>query len=134
MQCFWKFALNFIKGGAQIDGEVMETLWAELDKVAGFVRGMSAAHRQEVLDDLLMDSNWKKLVALPEFLTAKLDRARSGFAETREAFDGLSKSVGRKWVKAWTQLETEAFSKGGIGNRIYEALETRSMCKCVHCY
>ena len=64
-----------------MDGEVVETLWSNLDKVAGFVRGMSSAHRQEVLDDFMMDSNWKKVVNMPTFLTGKLDRAREGLEE-----------------------------------------------------
>jgi hypothetical protein len=126
LDCFWQYSLNFIKGAAQLDGAVMETLWSELDKVAGFVRGMSAAHRQEVLDDLMMDSNWKKLIGMPEFLTAKLDRAQAGLSETEEAFDSLSRSVGKKWVKRWTRLEEEAFAEGGIGMKIYEAVDTKS--------
>ena len=128
LECFWRFALEFIKGGGQIDGEVMETSWAELDKVAGFVCGMLTAHRQEVLDDFLMDSNWKKLIGMPDFLTSKLDRAQAGFMAAKQTFEELSMSVGEKWVRKWGRLERLAFSEGGVGNRIYEAAETRSMC------
>ena len=111
---------------SQVDGEVMEALCSELDKVAGFVRGMSASHRQEVLDDIMIDSNWKKLVGMPKFLMAKLDRAQSGLTEMREALDGLSKSVGSKWVKEWEREEKEAFAEGGIGAQLYEAAEIKS--------
>ena len=38
LQRFWKFSLNFIVGAGQVDGEVLEILWSELDKVAGFVK------------------------------------------------------------------------------------------------
>jgi hypothetical protein len=60
--CFPKFSLNFIYGAGQQDGEILETLWASLNKTAGSIRAMSKAHRQEMLDDHMRDSNWKKLV------------------------------------------------------------------------
>lgn len=60
--CFVLFSLNFVPGSGQLDGEVLETLWAPLNKVAGSVRAMTKAHRQEMLDQHILDSNWKKLV------------------------------------------------------------------------
>jgi hypothetical protein len=60
-ECFSRFSLNFIEGSAQVDGEILETLWSGLDLVAGITQAMSVAHRQEVLDDYMNDSNWKKL-------------------------------------------------------------------------
>ena len=51
-----------MEGSGQLDGEILEALWASLDKVVGSTRSMSCAHRQEVLDDYMNDSNWKKLV------------------------------------------------------------------------
>jgi len=63
-ECFHKFSLNFIKGSGQLDGEIMETLWSVLDKIAGMTRSMSKYHRQEVLDDYMNDSNWKKIVRI----------------------------------------------------------------------
>jgi hypothetical protein len=62
LECFWEFSLNFMEGAGQVDGEILETLWASLDKVVGSTRSMSRAHRQEVLDDYMKDSNWKKLI------------------------------------------------------------------------
>jgi hypothetical protein len=62
--CFVKFSLNFIHGAGQQDGEILETLWASLNKAAGSIRAMSKAHRQEMLDDLMGDSNWKKLLKI----------------------------------------------------------------------
>jgi len=66
-ECFAKFSLNFIEGSAQVDGEIMETLWSGLDLIAGITQGMSIAHRQEVLDDYINDSNWKKLLHICKF-------------------------------------------------------------------
>ena len=42
----------------------METLWSKLDVIAGITQGMTIAHCQEVLDDYINDSNWKKLLDL----------------------------------------------------------------------
>jgi len=62
--CFAKFSLNFVEGAGQLDGEILETLWAEFNKVSTSARSMSKAHRSEVLDDHMRDSNWKKLVGM----------------------------------------------------------------------
>ena len=61
-ECFPLFSLNFVHGAGQIDGEIIETLWSNLNKAAGSTRTMSQAHRQEVLDNYSNDSNWKKLI------------------------------------------------------------------------
>lgn len=58
------FAPNYIPGAGRVDGEILETLWAPLIKVASSTRAMSKAHRQEILDDHMNDSNWKKLVKM----------------------------------------------------------------------
>jgi hypothetical protein len=60
LDCFWDFSLNFIEGAGQVVGEILETLWAPLDKLVGSTRNMSRAHRQETIDDHMNDSNWKK--------------------------------------------------------------------------
>ena len=65
--CFYLFSLNFIEGSGQVDGEIMETLWAVLDKVSGMTRAMSGYHWQEMLDDYMDDGNWKKLVRCSKF-------------------------------------------------------------------
>jgi hypothetical protein len=62
--CFPRFSLNFIKGAGHIDGEILETLWAPFNKISPTARSMTLAHRKEVLDDHMRDSNWKKLVGI----------------------------------------------------------------------
>jgi hypothetical protein len=63
-ECFAIFSLNFIQGAGQQDGEILETLWSSLNKISGSIRSMTKAHRQEVLDAHMRDSNWKKLVGM----------------------------------------------------------------------
>jgi hypothetical protein len=30
-ECFLKFSLNFVKGAGEIEGEILETLWPDMD-------------------------------------------------------------------------------------------------------
>lgn len=61
-ECFPKFTLNFVEGAGQVEGEILETLWSNMDEVAPLTQSMSVAHRQEVLDDNMNDSNWRKML------------------------------------------------------------------------
>jgi hypothetical protein len=63
-ECFALYSLHFVEGSGQIDGEILETLWGPFNKIAPMARAMSAAHRREVYDDHMRDSNWKKLVRM----------------------------------------------------------------------
>ena len=63
-QCFPRFSLNFITGAGVQDGEIIKTLWNKTNAVADSTRGMSAAHRREVIDDHMNDSNWTKLTRI----------------------------------------------------------------------
>lgn len=54
-RCFPRFSANFISGIGVQDGEILETLWARLNEIAGSTRGMSSAHRREVTDDHMND-------------------------------------------------------------------------------
>lgn len=64
--CFFRFASNFIKGAGMVDGEILETLWSTLNSISPSMRTASLAHRSEVLDDYMNDSNWKKTVSIGE--------------------------------------------------------------------
>ena len=62
--CLARYSPSFIEGGRQIDGEIIEMLWAPLNEIFRSTRGMSTSHCREVIDDHMNDSNWKKLVDL----------------------------------------------------------------------
>ena len=64
--CFEKFSLNFVQGAGQLDGEILETLWSEFNKVSSSAHSMRKAHRAEIYDDHMRDSNLKKLVGMGE--------------------------------------------------------------------
>jgi Kyakuja-Dileera-Zisupton transposase len=65
-ECFYQYSLNFLPHIGQVDGEIMETIWALLNRIASLTRAMTKAYRQEVIDDMIRDINWKKLVASGE--------------------------------------------------------------------
>jgi hypothetical protein len=58
--CLPRFSPSYIPGAKQVDGEIIETLWAPLNNISRSICGMSLAHRQEVLDAHINHSNWKK--------------------------------------------------------------------------
>ena len=60
--CLPRYSPSYIVGAKQVDGEIIETLWAPLNNISRSIRGMSLAHRQEVLDAHMNHSNWKKMV------------------------------------------------------------------------
>ena len=43
---------------------ILETLWSNLDEVAGLIQAMSIAHGQEVLDAYMNDNNWWKIIQM----------------------------------------------------------------------
>ncbi len=46
------------------DGEILETLWNKVKGIADSTRGMGSAHRHELIDDRMNDSNWTKLTRI----------------------------------------------------------------------
>jgi hypothetical protein len=60
-ECLYRWATNYVPGAGVIDGEVLETLWSVLNTVSSATRTASLAHRTEILDDHMNDSNWKKM-------------------------------------------------------------------------
>lgn len=115
-ECFVLFSLHFVLGAGQLDGEILETLWAAFNKISPSARSMSKAHRREVYDDHMRDSNFKKLVGMGackyylsiliftlygtvSMLVKKHKRAVAGLAETKEAYLALENSIDK--AKTW---------------------------------
>ena len=64
--CLYRFSTMFIPGVGIVDGEILETLWSILNGISRSTRTASLAHRMEVLDDHMGDSNWKKVIGSSE--------------------------------------------------------------------
>jgi len=136
-ECFPKYSLNFVKGAGELDGEILETLWSKLDEVAGMAQAMSIAHHQEVIDEHMKDSNWRKMIRIRKHpfyiyprtiitlfsansLCKKWSRAKKGLADTGPTFEQLSDSLDASLVQEWTAEEHVAMEKRGDHLNIYQ--------------
>lgn len=119
-ECFALYSLHFIKGSAQNGGEVIETLWAALNKVAGSTRVMTRAHRQEVLDSHIQDMNWKKIVSSNQTLKKKLQSASLGVIDARQAFVCLTESLDPELVYTWSEAYQLAVEERGDHLKVFE--------------
>ncbi|KAK7015899.1 hypothetical protein VNI00_019007 [Paramarasmius palmivorus] len=62
--CQENFALHFILGAEQTDGEGIERHWANLGPIATSMREMGPGHRRDTLDDHFGGWNWLKISRL----------------------------------------------------------------------
>ncbi|KAH9016537.1 hypothetical protein EDB84DRAFT_1567201 [Lactarius hengduanensis] len=108
--CLPRFSPSYIPGAKQVDGEIIETLWAPLNNVSRSIRRMSLAHRQEVLDAHMNHSNWKKMVRIVPSLLKRWKRMETGIDLSAETFDALNTRLGQK-TKQWLEAEKHAQSK-----------------------
>ncbi|KAN0136391.1 hypothetical protein V8E53_005759 [Lactarius tabidus] len=98
--CLPRYSLSFIPGAKQVDGEIIETLWAPLNNISRSLRGMTLAHRQEVLDSHMNHSNWKKMVRIIPALLKHWKQLQPGLELSAEAFINLSKRF-KEQNKIW---------------------------------
>ncbi|KAG1809366.1 uncharacterized protein BJ212DRAFT_1484485 [Suillus subaureus] len=117
---FARYSLNFVQGAGHVDGEILETLWAPFNKISPTAQSMSHAHRQEVLDNHMRDSNWKKLVGIMKTLLTKYKRALKGVDETKSPFDELSQSLNPEKILMWEIDEKKAVEECGEYLDIYQ--------------
>jgi hypothetical protein len=61
-------SLNFVKGSGEVEGEILETLWSRLDKITGMTQAKSIVHHQEVIDEYVNHSNWRKIIQMRKYL------------------------------------------------------------------
>ena len=131
--CYVRYASNFIPGTGRIDGEIMETLWAPLNIISPSARGMGTTHRKEVLDYQMNDCNFMKMIRISEslhmhiklypvsyrltslarFLCRKFKEAIKGAAESKLAFQNITKTANPDMVILW-----EAEEKLAQANRL----------------
>jgi hypothetical protein len=63
-ECFFHYASSFIPGAGIVAGEILESLWANLNCVTLATRTATLAHRAEIIDDHAADSNFKKALGI----------------------------------------------------------------------
>ena len=63
-ECFFRFGTAFIPQSGVTVGEILESLWANMNAITPAARTATLAHRAELLDDHASDSNHKKSLGL----------------------------------------------------------------------
>ncbi|KAI6118065.1 hypothetical protein F5141DRAFT_1043887, partial [Pisolithus sp. B1] len=116
---FPRYSLNFVKGAGHLDGEILETLWAPFNKISPTARSMTQAHRQEVYDDHMRDSNWKKLVGLVPSLLKKYKTSNKCLEEMNQAYEQLTAVLDPDKVSGWELDALRAEADRGDALDIY---------------
>ncbi|KAG1849448.1 hypothetical protein DFJ58DRAFT_842655 [Suillus subalutaceus] len=136
LPCFARFSLNFIKGAGQVDGEILETFGASFNEISPTAQSMSQYHRQEIFDDHMRDSNWKKLVGIIKTLLKKHKCAVKGEKDEKIAAElqgehldiyhlkiNKAPTMAEIWLRL-TELETSEIGRpGSISWIIQEGIE-----------
>lgn len=127
--CYPRFSPHFIQGLGQIEGEIIETLWVPLNKIAGSTRHMSKPHRAEVMDLHINDINWKKLVGIVPLLCRRIKEADKGLKKSDAAFVELDGKVLDHKREEWLAAEAKAMKERGPALDIYHVrLDKGSPC------
>ncbi|KAI0737565.1 hypothetical protein C8Q80DRAFT_1276321 [Daedaleopsis nitida] len=101
-RCYPRFSLNFITGAGVQDGEIIETLWNKLNGIADSARGMGTAHRHEMIDDIMNDSNWAKLTRIVPAMIQKWKRVCKELPLATHAYDSLTAAADPQDISTWT--------------------------------
>ncbi|KIK73016.1 hypothetical protein PAXRUDRAFT_21324 [Paxillus rubicundulus Ve08.2h10] len=80
---------------------------------------MSAVHRQELYDDHILDSNWKKLNTIVNSLLKKHKQALKGLEETESPYMELTHSLSEDQIRKWLDKELQALRLRGKHLDIY---------------
>ena len=61
LDCRYHCSLNFMPGMGQKCGELIETVWSELNQANRSIKEMNHRHHHDTLDDLYSDRNWSEV-------------------------------------------------------------------------
>lgn len=99
--CFFRFATSFIPGAGVVAGEILESLWSNLNAISPAARTATLAHRAEILDDHACDSNHKKTLGMRKGLCKRYTTAGEMVVEAQRYYIDLSASAGADAVAHW---------------------------------
>ncbi|EFI27460.1 hypothetical protein CC1G_15494 [Coprinopsis cinerea okayama7 len=109
--CYSRYSPSFIDGIGQTSGEILESLWSTLNESARATQTMSLAHRTEVLDAHIGDSNWKKMISLGRNLSVAYPKALKELHEAEEAFSLLDATASESQRIIWEEQLSNALEK-----------------------
>ncbi|TFK61330.1 hypothetical protein BDN72DRAFT_778352, partial [Pluteus cervinus] len=100
-ECYQRYGLLYMPGAGLVDGEILETLWSVLNHSSPCTRGATAAHRDEILDDMMNYSNWKKTTIITKTLDLRYSKAIESLQKAEEALESLSGSDQTAHLQEW---------------------------------
>ncbi|KAG2021211.1 hypothetical protein CC2G_006466 [Coprinopsis cinerea AmutBmut pab1-1] len=110
-KCLPRFSPLYIEGIGWNHGEILEPNWSVLNPTGTMTSTMTEAHRIEVLDNKVMDLNWKKMTNLYKSLPKLLKNALENLAELNEAVEMLKSSASESLRAEWDAQLAEAQTK-----------------------
>ncbi|KAF8833598.1 hypothetical protein BDN67DRAFT_1017363 [Paxillus ammoniavirescens] len=91
--CLSRYSPDLIPGISKVDGEVLETLWSQLNEICGSTHSMTAAHHREVLNDHMLDSNRKKMLNIIQSLSRTYIQAIQALEVAKEGYQNLTENA-----------------------------------------
>jgi hypothetical protein len=99
--CFFRFATTFIPGAAIVAGQVIESLWSNLNSISPTVRTATLPHRAEMLDDHACDSNHKKLLLMTQNLRTRYMDATTMTSQAEHYYLDVACTIDHVTLTMW---------------------------------
>lgn len=99
--------LATMAGAAICAGQILESLWSNLNTISPTVRTATLPHRAEMLDDHCCDSNHKKMLAMTDTLCSRHANATETVRTSDAYFLHISGAVNEATRHAW-EVEVQA--------------------------
>ncbi|KAF8527717.1 hypothetical protein JB92DRAFT_3093208 [Gautieria morchelliformis] len=117
LDCGYRWSLNFTYGVGRTCGELIETVWSELNQANGSVKEMNHGHRHDTLDDLYSDWNWSKVQNMSDSLYHSLIDAQGMAKQAQIAFENIP--MAPHVLVEWEAMITEPYKEGGEWRSVY---------------
>ena len=123
--CFFRFVTTFIPGAAIVAGQILESLWSNLNSISPTVRTATLPHCAEMLDDHACDSNHKKMLSMTENLRVKYMDATTTSSQTDLYYLDVSRTVDQSTLTAWEDEVKAAEASRRIDIKVMDVYAAR---------
>ncbi|KAF9789306.1 hypothetical protein BJ322DRAFT_1000561 [Thelephora terrestris] len=127
-ECQALFNLSYTKWAGRMDGERIESGWAQSTSMATWTRESGPNARRNILDDHWNAFNWLKLLGLRTSLEKNLRRSLAWSRSQREVANLVSQSYSPETVDVWRKMRDE-FDLDQSKPNPYKEVENRTTMK-----
>ncbi|VDB99537.1 unnamed protein product [Peniophora sp. CBMAI 1063] len=114
-ECYGRWSSLYARHCGIVDGEILETLWSVLNQILETCRGMSLAHREEVISMFESDSNHRKNLNMVDTIAKKFEKYIAEAARREAIVAQLSACTSPENVTTW-EAERLAFERDRIND------------------